>query len=314
MYLAYTACYCYAHSFSPDSAIGKDLEALRSRCGYSYVELELTFKMDLYPFFPPTPRLVRPRFHGFMMGRIASMEIFQLSSWNSIRGMSVVLDGVRTGLETWAKLDVENPLNDMLLHPEVHCMIDCTTYTDQHSLYLEVQRLINYTMHALAVSSSKMRLASCLMSAFASVAACTHGSYTELEHQLMRLGLVTEQVPRPSLHHNALTCVLTAATAIQTAAATEKLCCYTRAALKYSEKIVVPLTAEELAMQAGAEADAKAECSSATAIAAAAAAAAALLLSVACKLLCTVEPHMCAAALFACDYQAEAAQERKRKR
>jgi hypothetical protein len=53
------------------------------------------------------------------MGRIASMEIFQLSSWNSIRGMSVVLDGVRTGLETWAKLDVENPLNDMLLHPEV---------------------------------------------------------------------------------------------------------------------------------------------------------------------------------------------------
>jgi hypothetical protein len=58
-----------------------------------------------------------------MMGRIASMEIFQLSSWNSIRGMSVVLDGVRTGLETWAKLDVENPLNDMLLHPEVHYMI-----------------------------------------------------------------------------------------------------------------------------------------------------------------------------------------------
>jgi hypothetical protein len=75
-----------------------------------------------------------------MMGRIASMEIFQLSSWNSIRGMSVVLDGVRTGLETWAKLDVENPLNDMLLHPEVHCMIDCTTYTDQHSLCCQASR------------------------------------------------------------------------------------------------------------------------------------------------------------------------------
>jgi hypothetical protein len=43
------------------------------------------------------------------------------------------------------------------------------------------------------------------------------------------------------------------------AATTEKLYCYNRAALKYSEKIVVPLTAEELAMQAGAEADAKAE-------------------------------------------------------
>jgi hypothetical protein len=74
-----------------------------------------------------------------MMGRIASMEIFQLSSWNSIRGMSVVLDGVRTGLETWAKLDVENPLNDMLLHPEVHCIIYYTAQTSKHSL----SRLVN---------------------------------------------------------------------------------------------------------------------------------------------------------------------------
>jgi hypothetical protein len=74
-----------------------------------------------------------------MMGRIASMEIFQLSSWNSIRGMSVVLDGVRTGLETWAKLDVENPLNDMLLHPEVHCIIYYTAQTRKHSL----SRLVN---------------------------------------------------------------------------------------------------------------------------------------------------------------------------
>jgi hypothetical protein len=62
MCYAYTACHCYAHSFNPDSAIGKDLEALRSRCGYSYVELELTFKMDLYPFFPPTPRVRRLNF------------------------------------------------------------------------------------------------------------------------------------------------------------------------------------------------------------------------------------------------------------
>lgn len=34
------------------------------RTGYDYVELRVTFKEDLHPFYPPTIALVRPRLHG----------------------------------------------------------------------------------------------------------------------------------------------------------------------------------------------------------------------------------------------------------
>lgn len=49
---------------------------------------------------------VRPRFQGFMMGRITSLEMLQLSKWSSVRGMKGVLQGIRTALETWGRLDL----------------------------------------------------------------------------------------------------------------------------------------------------------------------------------------------------------------
>ena len=41
------------------------------------------------------------------MGRITSLEMLQLSKWSSVRGMKVVLLGIRTALETWGRLDLE---------------------------------------------------------------------------------------------------------------------------------------------------------------------------------------------------------------
>ena len=41
---------------------------------YSYIELQFDFAMDLHPFYPPTVKIIRPRFKGFMIGRIASLR------------------------------------------------------------------------------------------------------------------------------------------------------------------------------------------------------------------------------------------------
>ena len=45
--------------FPADSQMQKDLLQLQSLFGYKHVELEIRFMMDLYPFFPPSVRLVR---------------------------------------------------------------------------------------------------------------------------------------------------------------------------------------------------------------------------------------------------------------
>lgn len=131
--------------FDPNSKLAQDLEKLKSQYGYSFVEFEITFARDLYPAYPPLVKLVRPRFHGFLMGRIADMKVLRLSSWSPIHGMEVVLNGIKAGLESWATLDMVTKAHDIAMHPE--------------------------------------------------------GSYSELEHMLMTLALITEEKSRASFRY-----------------------------------------------------------------------------------------------------------------
>ena len=53
--------------------LARDLE-VQEKFGYEYVELEIHFTIDLYPFFPPQVKIVRPRFEGFILGQIAQID------------------------------------------------------------------------------------------------------------------------------------------------------------------------------------------------------------------------------------------------
>ena len=59
--------------------------------GYDYIELQLDFSMDLYPFFPPLVKVIRPRLQGSMMLRVTTMEILKLTYWDPARDMKSVL-------------------------------------------------------------------------------------------------------------------------------------------------------------------------------------------------------------------------------
>jgi baculoviral IAP repeat-containing protein 6 len=43
----------------PDSDIAKDLAKLQAKYGYDYISFSMSFKLDLYPFYPPLVKLVR---------------------------------------------------------------------------------------------------------------------------------------------------------------------------------------------------------------------------------------------------------------
>jgi len=104
-------------SFDPTSSIGKHLTEIEKAYGYSYVELGVELTMDLYPFYPPIVKVIRPRLKGFMMGRVTSMEILKLSYWDPVKGMKYVLGEIRNMLQEHGKLDVNNPMNDMVQYP-----------------------------------------------------------------------------------------------------------------------------------------------------------------------------------------------------
>ena len=68
--------------FPAQSKICEDLMRLDNLYGVGYIELRVSFLMELYPFYPPSIRLVRPRLENYMFGRIVTMKELQLSQWN----------------------------------------------------------------------------------------------------------------------------------------------------------------------------------------------------------------------------------------
>ena len=85
---------------------------------YDYIELQLDFAMDLYPFFPPLVKVIRPRLQGSMMLRVTTMEILKLSHWNPAKNMKTVLIDIKEFLQTWARLDFKSERNDRNRYPD----------------------------------------------------------------------------------------------------------------------------------------------------------------------------------------------------
>ena len=104
--------------FSAGGNLDADFKELQSRFGYDYIELQLDFSMDLYPFFPPLVKVIRPRLQGSMMLRVTTMEILKLSYWNPAKSMKAVLDDIKTFLQTFARLDLASERNDRSRYAE----------------------------------------------------------------------------------------------------------------------------------------------------------------------------------------------------
>jgi len=101
-----------------DTALDQDFSNLLEDFDYDYIELQLDFSMDLYPFFPPLVKVIRPRLQGSMMLRVTTMEILKLTYWDPARDMKSVLLDIKTFLSTWARLDLSSERNDRARYPD----------------------------------------------------------------------------------------------------------------------------------------------------------------------------------------------------
>lgn len=108
----------YFSSFDSQGKLNQDLQQLRQKYGYDYIQLQLDFTMDLYPFYPPVVKVVRPRLQGSMMLRIANMDMLKLSHWNPTRDMKSVLQEIKDYLSTWARIDLNSDRNNLHYFPQ----------------------------------------------------------------------------------------------------------------------------------------------------------------------------------------------------
>ncbi|XP_069681648.1 baculoviral IAP repeat-containing protein 6-like [Periplaneta americana] len=108
----------FLSAFDTAGQLDGELRQLKQLYGYDYVELQLDFTMDLYPFYPPVVKVVRPRLQGSMMLRVAGMDVLKLSHWNPARDMRSVLQEIKDYLGTWARLDLDSERNDIRRFPQ----------------------------------------------------------------------------------------------------------------------------------------------------------------------------------------------------
>ena len=86
--------------------------------GYAYVQLRLHFKADLYPFYPPKVRLVRPKIAGFVPGAVIAHPHLHLRNWDPFRPIADVVAHLRAFLSTFARVDLACERNDPARFPE----------------------------------------------------------------------------------------------------------------------------------------------------------------------------------------------------
>ena len=100
-----------------ESRLAEQLRQVGSAHGYGFVELRMVFQTDLYPFYPPSIRLVRPRLKGHIMERLASLPCLKLAHWNPMARISELLEDVKSFLLDLGEVDLGHPRNCMQTSP-----------------------------------------------------------------------------------------------------------------------------------------------------------------------------------------------------
>ena len=104
--------------FPAGSGIAEDLEMLDAVNGYAYVQLALRFKADLYPFYPPKVRLVRPKIAGFVPGAVIAHPHLHLRNGTRFVPSRTSSRTSRAFLSTFARVDLACERNDPARFPE----------------------------------------------------------------------------------------------------------------------------------------------------------------------------------------------------
>jgi baculoviral IAP repeat-containing protein 6 len=99
--------------------LGRDLQELQQFFGYDYIEIRLSFKEDLHPFYPPAVSIVRPRLcskHD-VLAALTCHPRLQLRGWTPFQTTVDLLFSIRHFLEKIARVDISNEQNDIIRYP-----------------------------------------------------------------------------------------------------------------------------------------------------------------------------------------------------
>ena len=118
----------------------QELKQLGKQHGLSSVQLRLTFKRGLHPFYPPLVELLKPRFIGPIPGALSSHPVAQLGKWDPWRTMRALAAQVKMFLQVG--------------HPSTEFLSDCHHLHVQRNPAVSGYRTAKPQVASLSATSS----------------------------------------------------------------------------------------------------------------------------------------------------------------
>lgn len=94
--------------FSHDSELYKDLNELHKKGYDTKVVISVDINPILYPYYPPTIKILKPMFKKGLSYGISNMDYFNPSKWNPTNNMKLTINSIYDIIELYGRIDIEN--------------------------------------------------------------------------------------------------------------------------------------------------------------------------------------------------------------
>jgi hypothetical protein len=82
-----------------DGVLGKKMHAFNEKHNYNYFEINMILS-DLHPFLPPKITYIKPRVETILISNILGLDVWQISSWNSVIPLDWLVSNLAIALES----------------------------------------------------------------------------------------------------------------------------------------------------------------------------------------------------------------------
>lgn len=100
--------------------IKKDLDDLKEKFGYNYIEFIISFNQELYPNYPPKVDFVKPKFKNSLNYKLSNLRMLQLDYWSPARTVEFIVNKLHNILDKFGSIDLVNAnLNNNIEYSEL---------------------------------------------------------------------------------------------------------------------------------------------------------------------------------------------------
>ena len=118
--------------------LNESLKEMLTKYGYNGIEMNIKFHATLYPNFPPTVSIVRPKLANSLIHKISNMKMISLSYWSPARSIDFIVNKIFNVLNKHAKI-IDTEMNDMIKYPN-GSFLQIENYLMQLASYVESEK------------------------------------------------------------------------------------------------------------------------------------------------------------------------------